>query len=563
MEGVGELGDVSEPTVGAYPATLTAALAYAARGWPIIPLHGCAHPAHAPAGASHAQEQCTCGDPKCKSQGKHPRTANGVHDATTDPAIIRDWWQRWPDANVGIALPENAVVLDVDGGEGQASLSGEHIPLTVCALTARGFHYYFRLPKGAVRNVTGLRPGLDVKTAGGYVVAPPSRHASGLQYEWADGLAPGEVAIADCPQWLSTLLRDRKPSPNPRFANGELEVIPEGRRNSTLTSYAGRLRSLGMSYGEMLTVLQLHNRTCCKPPLGDGEVRSIARSVAGYPAGAVRVDRKIVNANIGDGAKLLAALLSAGVPDDEIPTAANVSTRTADRWWKELREAKLESVARTPSRRHVRIPRGMLLDPTLSTGVKATAMTLAAYMNDGRGQVGQEALAEARDTRRATISEHVALLEAEGYIVISREAYCGAKGRRRHCNRYRWMDAEMPDDRPAERPQAEVDDTKRTSSRARQNSYVSPKPFGGGGGGVVCRELLCITTPHTKSYGGPEGAGSRTRAAKGVKTPAGHDEIARAISRERGLQVDYVQILLQRHGTQNVCNALGYQHSGV
>ena len=554
------MGDVSEPTVEARSATLTAALAYAARGWPIIPLHGCAHPAHAPL----AQGRCTCGAPDCAHPGKHPRTRGGVHDATTNAATIRAWWTQWPDANIGIALPENAIVLDVDGGEGLASLSGKHLPPTVCARTGRGYHYYFRIPKGAARNATGLRPGLDVKTAGGYAVAPPSRHESGTEYEWIDCLAPGEIPIAECPQWLRALLRERKPSPTPRFAQGELEVIPQGRRNTTLTSYAGRLRFLGMTYQEMLSVLQLHNRTCCKPPLGDGEVRSIVRSVSGYAAGPVRVDRKIVNADIGDGAKVLAALLSAGVPDDEIAAAAGVSQRTVERWCKELRESKLETAARTPSRRHVRVPGGMLLDLGLSTGVKATAMTLAAYMNDGRGQVGQEALAEARGTRRATISEHVAALEEFGYLVVSREAYCGVKKRRRHCNRYRWMDAEMADDRPTERQQSQVDDTKRTLSRARQNPYVSPKPSPppcGNGSDGVRRESLSRNRLYAELHGGPEGAVGRKKAPDDVESPRtgedAMDRMAGAISQGCGLHVDYVRSLIRRHGIENVCQTFG------
>jgi DNA-binding transcriptional ArsR family regulator len=291
-------------------------------------------------------------------------------------------------------------------------------------------------------------------------------------------------------------------------------------------------------------------------------VRSIVRSVAGYAAGPVRVDRKIVNADIGDGAKVLGALLSAGVPDDEIAAAAGVSQRTVERWWKELREAKLETAARTPSRRHVRVPRGMLLDPELSTGVKATAMTLAAYMNDGRGQVGQEALAEARGTRRATISEHVAALEEFGYLVVSREAYCGVKKRRRHCNRYRWMGAEMTADRPTERQQPQVDDTKRTLSRARQNPYVSPKPSPppcGNGSDGVRRESLSRNRLYTELYGGPEGAVGRKKAADEPPGEDGADEIlVREISRDRGLQAGYVRELLRRHGASAVRESLSY-----
>ena len=59
---------------------LEAALAYAARGWAVLPLH-------TPTGGG-----CSCRDRKCRSIGKHPRTLHGVKDATTDAAQIRTWW---------------------------------------------------------------------------------------------------------------------------------------------------------------------------------------------------------------------------------------------------------------------------------------------------------------------------------------------------------------------------------------------------------------------------------------------------------------------------------------
>ncbi len=59
---------------------LEAALAYAAEGWPVLPLH-------TPRG-----QQCSCGRADCGSVGKHPRTRNGLTDASTDPDTIREWW---------------------------------------------------------------------------------------------------------------------------------------------------------------------------------------------------------------------------------------------------------------------------------------------------------------------------------------------------------------------------------------------------------------------------------------------------------------------------------------
>ena len=78
---------------------LDAALSYARRGWAVIPLH------------TPIDGQCCCGSNSCPSAGKHPRTAHGVRDATTDEATIATWWKRWPDANVGIACGEGRGVI--------------------------------------------------------------------------------------------------------------------------------------------------------------------------------------------------------------------------------------------------------------------------------------------------------------------------------------------------------------------------------------------------------------------------------------------------------------------
>src|SRR5260221_6684672 len=91
---------------------LVAALEYAQRGWPVLPLHGIRDGA------------CTCGNPKCDKPGKHPRIKSGKEhsEATTDPDRIRTWWERWPDANVGIrtGVASGLIALDEDprhGGE--------------------------------------------------------------------------------------------------------------------------------------------------------------------------------------------------------------------------------------------------------------------------------------------------------------------------------------------------------------------------------------------------------------------------------------------------------------
>jgi hypothetical protein len=121
---------------------------------------------------------------------------------------------------------------------------------------------------------------LDVRGEGGYVVAPPSLHPSGLLYEW---LAP-EQPLADLPGWLLAKLRESKPAPEPaKPQGGEIE---EGGRNASLASLAGSMRRRSMSPEAIEAALMQENTARCKPPLPASEVREIARSVARYAPAA-------------------------------------------------------------------------------------------------------------------------------------------------------------------------------------------------------------------------------------------------------------------------------------
>jgi putative DNA primase/helicase len=245
--------------------------------------------------------------PDCKSCGKHPRTEHGLKDATTDPAIINDWWDRWPAANVGIVTgPESGFfALDIDrhGADGAATLAALEsqygpLPPTVEAITGGGGrHIPFRYPAGeTIKSVPGkLGPGVDVKGLGGYLVAPPSRHASGRLYEWAPGRGPDEIALAEPAAWLLELLREPKGQERARHKQGQAEgtggaKVEGGARNDTLTRLAGSLRARGAGEAAILASLLAYNENHCKPPLDADEVRGIARSIGSYPAGEQGLD---------------------------------------------------------------------------------------------------------------------------------------------------------------------------------------------------------------------------------------------------------------------------------
>jgi hypothetical protein len=234
---------------------------------------------------------CTCGRAGCQKPGKHPRTEHGLRDATTSQEIIREWWRRWPNSNIGVVTGTRSglLVLDVDvkhGGDvSLADLGREHgeLPLTPEAITGGGGrHIVFRYPGYMeVRNSAGLlSPGLDIRGEGGYIVAPPSAHASGRRYRWGDGHHPDDAELAAPPAWLLALIAARSNGHDPApVLDG---VIPESRRNTTLTSLAGSMRRRGASDSSILAALRGENDRC-RPPLGDAELRAIARSVSRYP----------------------------------------------------------------------------------------------------------------------------------------------------------------------------------------------------------------------------------------------------------------------------------------
>ena len=160
------------------PTLAESAIAYAARGWAVFPL---------------------------QPRGKTPITAHGCKDATSDIDVIAQWWTRTPNANIGIATGglSGIVVIDIDGECGKESFEAftadNDLPETLTSATGGGgFHLIFDAGEEAIKNSQGtIGKGIDTRGDGGYIVAPPSIHASGEAYRWTNDVAP-----APLPDWL-------------------------------------------------------------------------------------------------------------------------------------------------------------------------------------------------------------------------------------------------------------------------------------------------------------------------------------------------------------------------
>jgi putative DNA primase/helicase len=286
------------------------ALAYADRKLRVIALHSIT-----------TEGDCTCREGQhCGSIGKHPRwdaelLPNGARSATTNPDVIRRWWDRWPTANLGIATgsASGVLVLDVDGETGAASLrtlEAKHGPLprTTEAVTGSGGrHILFAYPGHHSSNTAGLlAPGLDIRCCGGLIVAAPSPHVSGHCYQWEVMHHPDDVTPAPAPGWLLELL---KPAPRPKSplvaaAAGSRHPAPdvllaralgkvgdgEGRDNTGLW-LACQMRDAGYSQAEAEAVVieyvdyvPEHYKKGRLDPYDEADAKRNARSAYSRPA---------------------------------------------------------------------------------------------------------------------------------------------------------------------------------------------------------------------------------------------------------------------------------------
>src|SRR5216684_3337248 len=112
---------------------------------------------------------------------KKPLTENGFKDATRDEAEIREWWEKWPGAQVGLPTGKvnNLFVLDEDSQQAQEHAKQWNLPdtFTVETRPCRRQLWFHQPVEIETKCSTGiLAPKIDTRGDGGYVIAPPSIH---------------------------------------------------------------------------------------------------------------------------------------------------------------------------------------------------------------------------------------------------------------------------------------------------------------------------------------------------------------------------------------------------
>ncbi|MCH4542732.1 bifunctional DNA primase/polymerase [Ochrobactrum sp. A-1] len=275
--------------------------------------------------------------------------------STTDVMQIRQWWAKWPGAAIGLDLAKCGFVVidcdrhdaDADGVEAFGQLAADHShdidasPLV--ATPKEGSHVYFRQPDGkSYGNARGTLPaGVDVRGAGGYVIAPGTVMEDGRAYELFGNLSAAPVL----PQWVADIIDTgeeqpkAQPVPVPREAHSDARVnayceaaiaaeiskvenAAKGGRNNTLNEAAfalGQLVGAGWKSEAEIAGLLMNAAAAC----GLNPVES----------------RKTVQSGIRAGAKEPRQLPPSEGPELEAPEElARINAMILAAWEKQQRE---------------------------------------------------------------------------------------------------------------------------------------------------------------------------------------------------------------------------------
>lgn len=195
---------------------------------------------------------------------------------------IKKWWTDHPDANIAIVCGQvsGVDVLDCDSQEAYDNVNDFYLSdtfVTPTVKTPKGRHLYFKHRPGLTNAVRAIK-GTDIRTTGGYVVAPPSKNGADTPYYWFESLTPKDVEFHPWPDELFATLeavtqaqstpakRESKSTP---VVDGEL--FGSGRRDNDLFHIANCLTKGGCEPEYTQHVLKVLAGSC-NPPFPPEEI---------------------------------------------------------------------------------------------------------------------------------------------------------------------------------------------------------------------------------------------------------------------------------------------------
>lgn len=250
---------------------LGAALEYASRGWPIFP---------------------------CRTD-KSPYTAHGVLESSTDTQKVRDWWTRWPGANIGLdCAGAGFAVVDLDPGSNPADIFNNVPDLTQSGLIQSsprgGEHWFYRLRDGDVcsPSTSRLADHVDIRSFHSYVLLAPSATSDGA-YEWKkEGTIPHvtDEFLRQCNSyrekhedrdtWHIDADLPENVDQAVAWLRQDAQIAIEGRGGNNMAyATAAYMKSCGISTATAIELMWDHWNPRCEPPWGGDEYEEFERIV--------------------------------------------------------------------------------------------------------------------------------------------------------------------------------------------------------------------------------------------------------------------------------------------
>lgn len=228
---------------------------------------------------------------------KFPPLVKWREASSADPRIIESWWQKWPNANIGIDTGKSGLlVVDVDvkdGKDGQESLDMLELEYGELNGTPRvisptgSTHYYFRTTKEIANSQSSIGRDIDVRASGGYVVGPGSVTERG-RYKWDHKTDK----IPNAPRWLeklcakATSTRDAEIQATTLDTKENLSRGTDYLRNSAPVAIEGdggdlctfkvacRLKDIGLSAKSTLKLMLSEWNDRCEPPWEPADLKA-------------------------------------------------------------------------------------------------------------------------------------------------------------------------------------------------------------------------------------------------------------------------------------------------
>jgi len=233
-----------------------------------------------------------------KEKDKKPNIPTWKTYENTQPTEgeIKTWIDNGLFKNIGIicgAISNNLVVIDIDDDKIISEIGlkinkimdqGQWV-----VKTGRGWHIYCRNETNPGGTQKDSDVHIEYRANGGYVVAPPSIHPSGVEYHFFNREHPNQLfslQYTDAKALYNDLVQKVKKKRG-LTVDAEKPVVdlqkgvPQGNRNDTAFTKANKYQRSGLTKAETTDLLFKWNRKN-KPPLPDSEIIQVIHSAYSY-----------------------------------------------------------------------------------------------------------------------------------------------------------------------------------------------------------------------------------------------------------------------------------------